>query len=286
MRVGMTPGKIPAVQFPPSKLEMIFLRKIIDSHAHVFPDKIAEKATESIGEFYSLPMGLDGSVRTLLELSEKHGISAFLIQSVATAPQQVQSINDFIAGVVKQFPDKFIGFGALHPGMDEPEQEIERILALGLKGVKLHPDFQKFEADSEAAMRLYALMEGRLPLLIHAGDKRYGYSRPQRIAHILDAFPKLDVIAAHFGGWSQWEESQRCLAGRRVWIDTSSSLYDLAPERARELIGSFGEDYVLFGTDYPMWRVDEELERLSALGLSELVMEKILHENLERLLDL
>ena len=69
-------------------------------------------------------------------------------------------------------------------------------------------------------------------------------------------------------------------------MDTSSSLYELSPERARELISCFGEDYVLFGTDYPMWRVNEELERFYALGLSEEVQEKILHKNVERLLHL
>ena len=129
-------------------------------------------------------------------------------------------------------------------------------------------------------------MEGRLPLLIHAGDKRYDYSHPRRIANILNRFPKLDVIAAHFGGWSQWDEAQAYLKGKRVWVDTSSSLYDISPERAKELVDDFGEDFVLFGTDYPMWKVNEELERLGKLGLSESQLEKILHLNVERLLGL
>ncbi len=265
---------------------MLILRTIIDAHAHVFPSKIAAKATESIGEFYDIPMDLDGSVETLLQLKERYGVSKFLIQSVATTPLQVASINDFIARTVEEHPDTFIGFGALHPSMEEPEKEVERILSLGLKGVKLHPDFQKFEADSPAAIRLYKAMEGRLPLLIHAGDRRYDYSHPRRIANILNRFPKLDVIAAHFGGWSQWDEAQAYLKGKRVWVDTSSSLYEISPERAKELVDDFGEDFVLFGTDYPMWKVNEELERLGKLGLSESQLEKILHLNVERLLGL
>ena len=174
------------------------MRTIIDAHAHVFPGKIAAKATESIGEFYDIPMDLDGSVETLLRLKERYGVSKFLIQSVATTPLQVASINDFIARTVEEHSDTFIGFGALHPNMEAPEKEIERILSLGLKGVKLHPDFQKFEADSPAAIRIYEAMEGRLPLLIHAGDKRYDYFHPRRIANIFNWFPKLDVIAPHF----------------------------------------------------------------------------------------
>lgn len=260
------------------------MRKIFDSHAHVFPDKIAQKAADNIGSFYSIPMGLDGSVSTLLGLQKHYGITGFLIQSVATVPQQVESINNFIAETVKQHPDSFIGFGALHPDMEDPEKEIERIITLGLRGVKLHPDFQNFKADSPEAMRLYALLEGKLPLLIHAGDRRYDLSHPKRIAHILEQFPKLDVIAAHFGGWSQWDEAQQWLGGKRVWVDTSSSLYELSPERAKELIKAFGEDYVLFGTDYPMWEIGEELNRFDQLKLPEQTQEKILYQNLMGLL--
>ena len=262
------------------------LSVIIDTHAHVFPDKIAEKATESIGGFYDIPMDLVGSVSELLSLSKTYHISKMLIHSVATSPAQIESINNFIAETISQYPDLFIGFGTLHPDMDAPEQEIDRCISIGLKGIKLHPDFQKFEADSDKAKRIYASMEGRLPLLIHAGDHRYDYSHPRRIANIVDSFPKLDVIAAHFGGWSQWMESTKYLGGKRVWVDTSSSLYQITPEEAKSLIDSYGEDYVLFGSDFPMWNVGDELERLKKLNLSEIQMEKILHLNAEKLLKL
>lgn len=262
------------------------MRTIIDAHAHVFPEKITAKATESIGEFYHMPMFTDGSVQTLLNAKKTLGISKFLIQSVATTPLQVESINNFIAEMVRQYPDTFIGFGALHPDMDDPDAEIERIVSLGLKGVKLHPDFQEFPADSNAAMKLYEKIAGRLPLLIHAGDKRYDYSGPKRIANLLNAFPQMDVIAAHFGGWSQWDEAMEHLGGLRVWVDTSSSLYELSVEKARELIACFGDDYVLFGTDFPMWKAEDELERIAKLGLSEEQLEKIFHLNAERLLKL
>ena len=262
------------------------MRMIIDAHAHVFPSKIAAKATESIGNFYDIPMDLDGSVEGLLRIKETTGIAKFLIHSVATTPKQVRSINDFIAATVKEYPDTFIGFGSLHPDMENAAEEVERMIALGLKGVKLHPDFQKFDIDGEASLRLCRIFAGRLPLLVHAGDNRHFYSSPDKIARVLDAIPALDLIAAHFGGWSQWAEAEKELAGKRVWVDTSSSLYRITPERARELVDVFGVDYVLFGTDYPMWKADEELERLSELGLSEEELEKILHLNAERLLKL
>lgn len=260
--------------------------KIIDAHAHIFPDRIAVKAAANIGSFYDIPMRYDGTVSTLLELGKRNGVDRFLVQSVATTPEQVESINDFIASQVEAFPDRLIGFAALHPDYPHIGREVDRVISMGLRGIKIHPDFQRFQIDSPAAMKLYEAIEGRLPILVHTGDSRYDFSGPSRMGRVLDRFPRLDAICAHLGGWSEWDDAARELAGRRVWVDTSSSLYALTPERAREIIGLFGEDNVLFGTDYPMWDPGEELGLLDRLGLDEKVKEKLLHLNVERLLKL
>lgn len=258
---------------------------IIDAHAHIFPAKIADKAVAGIGNFYSeLTMQMDGTVDSLISSGDKNGISKFLVQSVATVPGQVEGINNFIADSVKQYPDRLIGFAAMHPDYPEIEKEIDRSVAMGLKGVKIHPDFQQFNIDSEKAMKLYEIIEGRLPILVHMGDSRYDYSKPHRLAKVLDRFPKLTVIGAHFGGWSEWDDAEEFLAGRNLFVDTSSSLYAMSPERAAELVKKFGSDKVMFGTDYPMWDAGEELERFYQIPLTDNEREMILHENAERLL--
>ena len=107
------------------------------------------------------------------------------------------------------------------------EKELDRIKAAGLKGVKLHPDFQHFCLDDEKAIAMFEAMAARnLPALIHTGDSRYPYSEPARMARVLEKVPKLRVICAHLGGWSVWTDAWHTLAGREgVWVDTSSSLY-------------------------------------------------------------
>lgn len=259
--------------------------KIIDSHAHVFPSVVAEKASDNIGDFYHMPMRYDGKVSTLLSLGEKYGIDQFMIQSVATVPSQVKSINSFIARAANKYPDKLIGFASMHAEYPHIEKEVERIFSLGLKGIKIHPDFQKFNIDDKKAFQIYEMIEGRLPILIHTGDYRYEYSKPERILRVIQRFPKLDIICAHFGGWSEWEKAT-ALAGQRIWVDTSSSLYALTPRRVREFIDLFGVDRVLFGSDYPMWNPGNELQLLSKVELSDEEKEKILHKNLELLLGL
>jgi len=259
-------------------------KMIIDMHAHIFPDKIAEKATRGIESFYDIEMDTVGSVANLIAEGERAGIDRFVVHSVATTAAQVESINRFIVSTVAQYPDKLIGFATMHPDYEGIQQEIEWAMEHGLAGVKIHPDFQKFLIDDEKAYPLYECIEGRIPLLVHTGDYRYEYSKPERMARVMDRFPKLDVIGAHFGGWSVWEKAAEILGGRRIWVDTSSSLYSIAPETARRLIDAYGVDRVLFGSDFPMWKPKEELERFMQIPLTEEEREKILWKNAASLL--
>ena len=121
---------------------------IIDCHCHVYPDKIASKAVESIGNFYDLEMFYDGRYSTLVEHGNEIGVKHYIVFSVATTPGQVSSINRFIADTVVNAAGTVTGLGTIHPLCNEPENVIDEILSLGLKGVKMHHDFQKVTVDS------------------------------------------------------------------------------------------------------------------------------------------
>ncbi len=255
---------------------------IIDAHAHIFPDKIALKASEGISLFYEMPVVYDGKRDTLFEAGGNAGISHFVVQSVATAPEQVSSINHFIAEQVRRYPDKLTGLGTLHPHSSDIDRDFNELLSLELKGIKLHPDFQKFRIDDPEALAVYERAEGILPILIHSGDFRYDYSHPSRLERVLKTFPKLTVIAAHFGGWSEWPAAMKHLAETDVYVDTSSSLYEISPEKASEMIRLFGSEHVLFGTDFPMWDYADERKRFDRIDLDESARRRILYENAAR----
>lgn len=256
----------------------------IDFHAHIYPDAIAQKASQSIGSFYSIPMESTGTVQSLLESGDKGGVRRFVVQSVATTPKQVRAINEFVHRECAAHPDRLTGLGALHPDLDNMEEEIEHCIKLGLRGVKLHPDVQQFNMDDPRMLPVYDQMQGKLPLLIHCGDYRYDYSHPRRLAHLLDLFPRLVVVAAHFGGWSLWDLAMEFLLSRNCYLDTSSSFAFLGKLRSREIIRAYGAERIVFGVDFPMWDHKEELDALLSLGLSEEENQLILHQNAERIL--
>lgn len=252
----------------------------IDCHCHIYPEKIAAKAVVGIGEFYHLAMSYDGRLQTLITESEKNNVKHNVIFSVATKPAQVHSINTFIADMVAQQPKRFIGLGTLHPDSEDMDGDVQEIIRLGLKGVKLHPDFQGVALDDERCHKIYRACEGKLPVLIHAGDKRYDYSNPNRIKPILEAYPDLILIGAHFSGYSVWDDAVKELAGyKNLYVDCSSSMAMLSPERVGELIHAYGVDKVLFATDFPMWEISEEIKRLEAVGLTDEELEKIYYKN-------
>ena len=258
--------------------------RIIDSHCHIYPDKIAQKASDATGHFYDLPASLDGKISTLLEHGERAGIEHFVVQSVATTPHQVSSINNFIAQAVAESDGRFTGLGTLHPDSEDMAADVNEIISLGLKGVKLHPDIQRVQLDDPRMHKMYELCEGRLPMLIHTGDNRYDNSNPNRLMPILDKYPRLTVIGAHFGGWSIWEEATQKLYGyKNFLVDCSSSLYAISPEKAKELIFAYGVDRVLFGTDYPLWTPEQEIERFMQIDLTDDQREDILYNNAAKL---
>ena len=259
---------------------------IIDAHAHIYPEKIAAKATETIGAFYDIKMEMPaGTPERLIEEGTRAGVTRYIVHSVATTAHQVRSINDFIKREVDKHPE-FVGFITLHQDLTEEEIESEIALAIenGMKGIKLHPDFQKFNIDSDCAEKIYRAASGKLPVLLHMGDDRYEYSKPKRLLNMAIKYPNVTFIAAHFGGYRCWEDAEIYKGVQNVYFDTSSSLMFISKERAKRLIDLFGADRFFFGTDFPMWDATGELERFLDLPLSDHDRELILSENIKKVL--
>ena len=253
---------------------------IIDTHCHIYPDSIAEHAAAAIGEFYDFPIEADGRVDTLLRVGREAGGCHHVVCSVATTPKQVASVNRFIHTTAEAHPDRITGLGALHPDSADMEADVEMILAHGLKGVKLHPDFQKVALDDPRYLTMFELCSGRLPILCHLGDYRYDFSNPERVRRVLKMFPQLRFVGAHLGGWTVWKEAAEILHDcENLVVDSSSSLFAITAEEAAHLIGIYGEDRVMFGVDYPMWNPVGEMERFLKIDLSDTAREKILWKN-------
>ncbi len=268
-------------QFTPQEFE------IIDMHAHIFPHKISEKATESIGQFYDIQMHYSiGETERLLKAEQQIGTKRMLVCSVATTPKQVVSINNFIKEECDAHPE-MIGFAALHGKFEDLAGEVDRVIAMGLHGIKLHADFQRTPIDSPASYRIYEVIEGRLPVLMHMGDYRHDYSHPTMLAKVMRDFPRLKVLASHLGGFGAWDEAEAVLqGGDNIRFDTSSAVGLMSPERAVRLIRHYGVDRCMFGSDFPMWDPRKEAEQLLSLGFTRAEYEQMFARTAKEFLNL
>jgi len=261
---------------------------IIDAHCHCYPDAIADKAAKAIANFYFGSSACVGSASEIKKEQDKGGISLSLIQSAATSPHQVKSINEFIAKTVADSPERFVGFGTLHPDSENTEEELAHLLELGLKGVKIHNDFIRVAVDDSRMSRIYsACADAGIPILLHTGDKRYDFTNPDRMARVLKSNPKLQFIGAHLAGWSVWEEAGEKLADfENLIVDCSSCTPFMESELCVRMIRRFGSHRVMFGSDFPYHSPAAEVERFLALDLTDVEKKAILGENAKRLLGL
>lgn len=261
--------------------------RIIDFHTHIYPEAIAQKAANSISDFYELDGGgMDGTVETLLSRGAEAGICHYVVLPVGLKPDHVRHINSFIVDQVAKHL-QFTGFGTLHAAMESPEEEVAFIHSVGLKGVKMHPDTQLFNIDDPRLFPAYEfLREKNLPVMLHMGDPRYDYSHPRRLRKVLEQFPGLRVVAAHFGGYSMPETAYEQLKDTDCIMDVSSSLMFMDKDTAVSYIRKYGPERLVYGSDYPLWDPVVEVQRFLSLGLTDAEVEQITYKTAAEYLDL
>jgi len=261
--------------------------QIIDIHTHIYPAKIALKATDSVRDFYQIPGSgnMDGTVELLRQQGAIAGISRYTVLPVSNVPDRVHSINSFILEQTKIYQD-FIGFGTVHAAMLNIESEVQWILDQGLKGIKMHPDSQRFPIDDPRLYPVYDAVQGKIPVMLHMGDPRYNYSHPVRLRHVMQTFPQLQVIAAHFGGYQMFDIAKEQLYDTNCVFDVSSAMMFMEPGEAERYINIYGAERMAYGTDYPLWDPVEEVKRFQSLKLTGYQFDQISHRTAERILGL
>lgn len=261
---------------------------IIDIHTHIFPDELATRALATLSNNSGVQPFTDGTLSGLCDSMRLTGIDQSAIMPIATKPSQARSINQW-AVTISQQHENIISFGTIHPMQDAWQLEIDFLVENGIRGIKLHPDYQDFFVDDLMFAPMYhALADAGLIVMFHAGVD-IGlpppvHCTPERLARMLDMSPTLQVIAAHMGGYDCWDDVEQYLVGRELYFDTSFSLSDLGYERMTALIKAHGSQRILFGTDSPWTDQSVEVKAIQALPLTDDEITAILGETALNLL--
>ncbi len=271
---------------------------VIDFHTHAFPDALAPRAIAQLAANAAASGYVphtDGTLSGLLASMDAAGISRSVVCNIATNPRQMTKVNDFALATAQKEP-RLIPLGSLHPGapVTDLEAEASRISLGGLPGIKIHPDYVGVELDDPAFDPIFALCEEHdLFVITHAGfdpvSPNHVYCTPDMILHVLDRHPRLTLIAAHTGGFDREVEVLAKLCGTSVYLDTSLSAIRASRdpawgEKCAAILRAHDPNRLLFGSDSPWSYPAEELAFLRSVGLSEEILEKILHRNAENLI--
>ncbi|MCX7047469.1 MAG: amidohydrolase family protein [Candidatus Sumerlaeota bacterium] len=262
----------------------------IDVHTHIFPDELAARAMEALMRGAPAERAFSNGTRVgLLAQMDKAGVGRAVVAAIATRPKQTPAIFNFSRSL--KADSRLIPFASIHPAAGDAMKWIKEA-AREFVGLKFHAHYQDIDFQSPQFIALLkAARDAGLVILLHAGqDPAYPgdmRARPEAMARLLDAVGPAKIIAAHLGGWLDWEDVLRYLVGREdLYFDTASSLVRCPKETALAIIRKHGADRILFASDSPWQDILEERQRLESLGLADDDLRKILYENAERIFNL
>lgn len=281
---------------------------IIDIHAHIFPAHIAAGTVEKLGTAAHIRPHTDGTLYGLMVSMQHNHITYSVTQPAVTNPDKVEHLNSSIIQKLLPLRDQgILPFGCMHPDYPHVRQELVRLKNAGIKGIKLHPAYQKADFDDPRYLHiLYEASALDMIVLTHTGVdisiNGYDYASVEHVLHVLKEVQPRKLILAHMGGWGNWDQVESDLAGAPLWLDTAftygclepypglqPSPYKgtvLSPESFVRLSRKHGIDRILFGTDSPWQDQGDYAARLQSMNLTPKEQNAILHENAARLLDL
>ena len=277
---------------------------ITDFHTHTFPDAIAQRAIAGMQANSHAAAFNSGTQEGLLASMDAAGIGRSVVLPVATNPLKISSMNDKLLSQEKS--QRVVNFGAMHPQAENWKQELNRLAAAGVPGIKLHPQYQDTDITDIRYLRILDHAAGLgLLTVTHAGDEiAYpGVVRcsPEMVRTVFDQLGNIPLVLAHMGGWKNWQRVAENLAHTGCYLDTAISLGSIVPiddhyapadlpllsgDDFVSLVRAFGSHRVLFGTDSPWADQAEEIRKLTSLPLTQAELENILSHNAARLLNL
>ncbi len=279
---------------------------IIDFHTHTFPENLAGRAISKLAASSRARNYLDGTAGALRASMEEAGVDCSVLLPVVTRTGQQEDINRNAIEVNRHSKETgLISFGGIHPENEDYREILRGLSENGVKGVKIHPVFQRVAIDDIRYLRIIeCASENDMIVITHAGyDIGFpgeDFSSVRRIEKVLDIVKPRKLVLAHMGGWDCWEEVEERIVGRDVWLDTAFSLLPIEPapgtvrgpeenppltgEQFLRMVRRHGADRILFGTDSPWSGQKEMVAAIQGSGLDEKEQEAILGGNAGELL--
>ncbi len=268
---------------------------IIDFHTHVFPEKIAERTLQALSAASNDMPFSDGTIDGLLSTMKDAEVDLSVCLPVMTKPTQFDSLNRFAIELNERFSGQqkgVISFGGIHPLCENIPEKMRFLKENGLKGVKIHPDYQDTFINDQAYIDIINEAKNHDMIVVtHAGiDNGFPNSTVKCPPELtLDAIKKTGhkkLVLAHYGGHKLSNEVLDVLCGCDVYFDTALVLNEIDKKTFISILDKHGADKILFATDSPWRDVKKDVDIVKNYGLDNETIDKILYKNAIKLLGL
>ncbi len=275
----------------------------IDVHVHPGTKEFLSNAmghyADAAEKYFRKTVPIKTETEMAEEFREEGVFGVLLAWDTRSATGLPPVTNDYVASVVEEFPNDFMGFASVDPWRGKTAlSELRRAVeCLGLRGLKVQQIAMAFRPNDRQFYPMWELCcELEIPVLMHCGTTGLGaglpggggllldYGRPIYIDEVAADFPDLSIICAH-PAWP-WQSEMIAIALHKanVVIDLSGWSPKYFPEELKKEIGTRLQDKALFGTDYPYISPKRWLSDFTDLGFSEEIQQKILLDNAKRIL--
>ena len=251
------------------------------------------------------------------------GVDLSINLPVLTTPEQADKVNDSLLRSREQMlKEGILSFGGMHPGYSDYREKLRMLAWEGVKGIKLHPAYQRTDLDDPAMMRIIdAASEYGLIVLVHSGldigIPGHNYSDIPMILRVIEEVHPEKLVLAHMGRWKNWKDVGKYIAGAPVWLDTAFAMgrvdkkeegfpsvsqwipesepaagrnpedddfYNMTADSFLSLCQKHGTDRILFATDCPWADQKAYVDAFRSLPFTEEETNAILGENALKLL--
>lgn len=289
---------------------MIGKNVLIDAHTHAWrPDdlRVLGQRLSSLDGYledtnpHKWYLRNEGTIEALLEIEKSAGIDRFVLLPVSSKPDKVSGLNRWVARMAEEH-EEIIPFGTLVPGGNHLKSTLAELMALRLKGVKIHSFLQQINMTAPSTYAMFeALQDEDLTVLL---DTMYlpeivrikphlapfletglPFQTDVTVIHDLARrYPRLKIIAAHMGCLYGWNLLEPLFEQENVYFDLAYVSRLLTPEKAMGIIRRKGVEHIIFGTDTP-WRNPQNVVKwFNRLDISADERRLIAGENFLRLI--
>ena len=273
---------------------------VFDAHIHIQPWEqmkpgVLATMKEGHDDFAAL-MDYSRSPDAFLKHLDREGIEKAVLVNYVSPDLMgfTDAVNPYIADYCRGHSDRLVAMGSVHPRFtQDPEGDVERLVEMGIRALKIHPPHQLFHPNEYRHGNLPALAsiyrkasECRIPVMVHTGTSvfpgaRNVYGDPIALDDVAVDFPELVLVMAH-GGRPLWGPTAFFLLRRfaNVFMDISG----IPPRSILQMFPRLEEisHKVLFGSDWPgpsVPAISRNVAEVRALPLSEPARQRILRDN-------